>query len=150
MLLYKKIDICRVSVFRPGPLQWICREWVQKLGSDETTTCFGGEKYTESEGERLREKGPLVRGRELPTPLASQEPFSFLWASFFLAVPPCFGWSLLLYIPLFRLSSSCTCQSSMLILECTSHRPLFLVLCEPLWPPSHCSGVTSTSKGSGC
>ena len=34
--------------------------------------------------QRPREKGPLARGRELPTPLASQEPLSFLWASFFL------------------------------------------------------------------
>ena len=48
---------CKISVFRPGPLQWICREWVQKLGSDEATTCFGGEKCTApdeptSQGER--------------------------------------------------------------------------------------------------
>ena len=35
---------CRDSVFGPGPLQWICREWVQKLGSDEATTCFWGWK----------------------------------------------------------------------------------------------------------
>ena len=35
-----------------------------------------------------KEKGPLARGRESPTPLASQEPLSFFWASFFfLAVP---------------------------------------------------------------
>ena len=30
--------------------------------------------------QRPREKGPLARGRELLTPLASQEPHSFLWA----------------------------------------------------------------------
>ena len=28
---------CRVTVFGPSPLQWICREWVQKLGSDKAT-----------------------------------------------------------------------------------------------------------------
>ena len=42
--------MCRVAVFGPGPLQWICREWIQKLGSDKATTCFGGEKHTESGG----------------------------------------------------------------------------------------------------
>ena len=41
--------ICRVSVFEPGPLQWICREWVQKLGFYKATACFGDEKYTESD-----------------------------------------------------------------------------------------------------
>ena len=44
------IYICRVTVFGPSPLQWICREWVQKLGSDKATACFGGEKHTESGG----------------------------------------------------------------------------------------------------
>ena len=113
-----------------------------------------GVKNTQNRAaQRSREKGPLARGRESPTPLAPQEPLSFLWASlFFLAVPPppCFGWSLLLYIPLFRSSSSYTCQSSMPILKCTSHWPLFLALCGLLWLPSHCPGVTSTSMGSGC
>ena len=52
---------CRVSVFRPGPLQWICREWVQKLGSDEAMACFGGEKYTES-------NGPTSQGERTPRP----------------------------------------------------------------------------------
>ena len=41
---------CRVSVFRSGLLQWICREWVQKLGSDGATACFGGEKCSEPDG----------------------------------------------------------------------------------------------------
>ena len=94
--------------------------------------------------QRPREKGSLAWGRESPSPLASQESLSFSLAS-----PP-LGWSLLLYIPLFRSSSSYICQSSMPILECTSHRPLFLALCELLWPPTHCPGVTFTSMGSGC
>ena len=75
----------------------------------------------------------------------SLSPFSRPSSSFFL-----FGWSLLLYIPFFRSSSSYTYQSSMPILECTSHRPLLLTLCELLWPPSHCPGVSSTSMGSRC
>ena len=54
-------ETCRVSVFRPGPLQWICREWVQKLGSDGATACFGGEKYTESDG-------PTSHGERTPRP----------------------------------------------------------------------------------
>ena len=99
-----------------------------------------------------REKKPLTRGREPPTPLTPQEPLSFFWASFLLlAVPPfSFVRSLLLYILLLRPSSTYTCQSSMLILECTSYRPLFLALCELLWPPLHCLGVTSTSIRSRC
>ena len=45
---YIYIYICRVAIFGLGPmdgwdpgpadpLQWICREWVQGLGFDETT-----------------------------------------------------------------------------------------------------------------
>ena len=109
-----------------------------------------GVKNTQNRAaQRPREKGPLARGREPPTPLAPQEPLSFFWASFLLlAVPPfSFVRSLLLYILLLRSSSTYT---SMPILECTSHQPLFLVLCELLWPPSPCPGVTSTLMGSGC
>ena len=36
--------------------------------------------------QRPREKGPLAREWELPTPLASQEPLYFLWAFFFFPV----------------------------------------------------------------
>ena len=58
----KTIYICRVSVFRPDPLQWICREWVQKLSSDGATACFGGEKYTESDGSTTQgERTPRPR-----------------------------------------------------------------------------------------
>ena len=53
-----------------------------------------GVKNTQNRAaQRPREKGPLARGRESPTPLAPQEPLSFLWASlFFLAVPPPLLW----------------------------------------------------------
>ena len=73
--------------------------------------------------------------------LITQDPPSYFWAS------PSFGWSLLLFIPLFRSSSSYTCQSFMPILKCTSPQPFFLALCELLWPPSPYPEVTSTSKG---
>ena len=63
---------------------------------------------------------------------------------------PSFRRSLLLYILLLHSSSSYTCQSSVLILKCTSYRLLFLALCELLWLSSHCPRVTSTSMGSGC
>ena len=49
--------LCRVAVFRLGPLQWICRELVQKLGSDEATARFGGEKHTESGGPTSQGEG---------------------------------------------------------------------------------------------
>ena len=76
-----------------------------------------------------------------------QPPFDHAGASLLFFPHPLFGWSLLLFIPLFRSSSSYTCQSSMPLLKCTSPQPSFLALCELLWPPSPCPGVTSTSKG---
>ena len=43
-----------------------------------------GVKNTQNRmAQHSKKKGPLARGRELPTPLASQEPLSFLWAFFF-------------------------------------------------------------------
>ena len=82
-----------------------------------------------------------------------QPPLDHAGASLlFLGLPPpfsrpLFGWSLLLFIPLFRSSSSYTCQPSMPILKCMSPQPFFLTLCELLWPPSPYLGVTFTSKG---
>ena len=52
--------VCRVTVFGPSPLQWICREWGQKLGCDETIACFGDERHTES-------SSPIVPGRRDPS-----------------------------------------------------------------------------------
>ena len=92
-----------------------------------------------------REKGRLARGRECTNPSRSRRillPVSGPHSPLLL-----FGWSLLLFIPLFHSSSSYTCQSSIPILKCTSYQPFFLALCELLWPPSPCLGVTSTSKG---
>ena len=111
-----------------------------------------GVKNTQNRvAQRPREKGPLTWGRESPAPLGHTGA-SFLSLGLLLLLlshPPCFGWSLLLYIPLFCSSSAYTCQSSMPIFKCTSHRPFFLALCELLWPPSPYPGVTSISMGSG-
>ena len=38
--------------------------------------------------QRPKEKGPLARGRELPTPLSSQEPPFLLWAFLLFLLPP--------------------------------------------------------------
>ena len=88
-------------------------------------------------------RDPLLEDGNTPIPL------DHAGASLLSLGLPLFGWSLLLFIPLFRSSSSYTCQSSMPILKCTSPQPFFLVLCKLLWPPSPCPGVTSTSKGVG-
>ena len=139
-------------VFGPSPLQWICREWVQKLGSDKATTYFGDEKYTESGGPTSQGEGTPRSRTGIPDPSRSHKsllPFSGPPSSSWPSSLPLFGWSLLLYIPIFRSSSFYTYQSSMSILKCMSHWLFFLALCELLWPPSPCPGVTSTSMGSG-
>ena len=144
---------CRVTIFRPSPLQWICREWVQKLGSNKTMACFGGEKHTESGGPTSHGEGTPRLRTGIPHPSQSYRSllsFSGPLPSSWPPPPFLFGWSLLLYILLFRSSPSYTCQSSMPILKCTSHQPFFLALYELLWPPSPCPGITSTSMGSGC
>ena len=111
------------------------------------TACFGDERHTKS-------SGPIVPGRRdpsfengnAPTPSRSRRSLLLVSGPPSSFCAPYFGWSLLLFIPLFRSSSSYTCQSSMPILKCTSPQPFFLTLCELLWPPSPCPGVTSTSK----
>ena len=111
------------------------------MGFDEATACFRDERHTESGGPTSKGEGtPRLRtGIRQPLSITQEPPFC-LWASIF-------GWSLLLFIPLFRSSSSYTCQSSMSILKCMSPQPFFLVFCKLLWPSSPCPGVTSTSKG---
>ena len=126
-----------------------------KVGFDKATACFGGKKHTESGGPTSQGGGTPHSRTGIPNPSRSHRsllPFSRPLTSSWPPPPPhpFFRWSLLLYIPLFRSSSSYTCQSSMPILRCTSHRPFFLALCELLWPPSSCPGVTSTSMRSGC
>ena len=99
------------------------------------------------------------RGGVKVYPRASSEDGFFFFSSdssrlelsgvFRTTIPP-IVWPLLLFISLFRSSSSYTCQSSMPILKCTSPQPFFLAFCEQLWPPSRCLEVTSTSMGSEC
>ena len=68
---------CRVTVFGPSPLQWICREWGQKLGSDEATTCFGEERHTESGSPTSQVEGtPRSRTAMRQSLSITQEPLS--------------------------------------------------------------------------
>ena len=122
-----------------GAKSWAAMRWQLVLGMKGTQNRAG----QSSQGE-----GPFARGRECTNPLSiTQKPSSCFWASLLFFPRPLFGWSLLLFIHLFRSSSSYTCQSSIPLLKCTSPQPSFLALCELLWPPSPCPGVTSTSKG---
>ena len=108
-----------------------------------------GEKRTGSNGPRSQGEGTPRPRTKIPN--SSRIPrASLFFLGLLLPPPPHFVRSLLLYILLLHPSFSYTCQSSMSILECTSHRSLFLTLCELLWLPSHCPGVTSTSIGLGC
>ena len=89
-------------VFGPNLLQWICREWVQKLGSDEATACFGDEKHTESGGPTSQGEGtPCSRTGMRQPLLVTQEPPSCFWASLsFLVVPLLSEISVVIYPPL--------------------------------------------------
>ena len=135
------IYICRVSVFGPNPLQWICREWVQKLGSKKATACFGDEKYTESDD-------PTSQGERAPRPKTGtpNSPCipgaSLLFLGLLVSPPPLrFEWSLLLYTHFFRSSSSYTCQSSVPILEC-------IPIGHSFWRSGSCCGPHRTVQGS--
>ena len=98
------------------------------------------------------------RGVKFYPRASSEDEFFFFssdtsWLEFsgvFQTAIPLFVRSLLLFIFLFRSSSSYPCQSSMLIFKCTSPQPFFLAFCERLWPPSRCPRVTSTSTESEC
>ena len=84
-----------------NPLQRICKEWVQKLGSDGATACVeigddqAGAK-NRTDGPTPQGKGLLIREYEFPPSLPSQEP------------PSC-GRSLILYIPSFGSFFPYTC-----------------------------------------
>ena len=89
-------------VFGPNLLQWICREWVQKLDSDEAIACFGDAKHTESGGPTSQGEGtPCSRTGMRQPLLVTQEPPSCFWASLsFLAVPLFCEISVVIYPPL--------------------------------------------------
>ena len=94
----------------PGPtdpLQWICKEWVQRLGFDETTINaeVGDDrvrtKNTEVDGLTIRGNELFVRGCEFPSGLIYQEHEGGICAPSLLGSwnpPPYWGRSLTLYI----------------------------------------------------
>ena len=87
------IKYCRVAVFEPGPFQWICRKWVQKLGSDRAMACFGGKKHTESDSPTSQGEG-TPRSRMGISNSSRTPGASFLS----LGLPPLFGRPLLLWV----------------------------------------------------
>ena len=90
---------CRLTVFGLSPLQWICREWVQKLGSDEATTCFGDEKHTKSGSPTSQGKGTPCSRTGMRQPLSvTQEPPPCFWASLSFLAVLCSLWDLCCYI----------------------------------------------------
>ena len=93
---------------------------------------WGGKTYRIGRPRGLREKVPLARGLGSPTPLASLP--SLCEISIVIYPTPPFIFSLHL---------------SVIHVYIWVHVPsaTFLALCELLWLPSHCPGVTSTSTG---
>ena len=76
-----------------GPIQWICKEPVQELGFDETTTCVEsgdgqvGIKNTRMDGLLVWGNELLARWYELPSSLIHQRHKGGTWVSF---IPPPF------------------------------------------------------------
>ena len=68
-------------IFGLSPLQWICREWGQKLGSNEATACFGDERHTELGGLTSQGEGTPRRGWECANPSQSRSSPPCFWAS---------------------------------------------------------------------
>ena len=81
----------RWDLGQANPLQWICREWVQELGFDETTIDVeGGDdwvgiKNTGMDGLPVRGNELLARWYELPFGLIHQRHEGGTWVSF---IPP--------------------------------------------------------------
>ena len=83
-LLFSFLSFYRVAVFGPGPLQWICGEWVQMLDSDEMTACFGGEKHKGLDGPASQGEGfPRLRtGISIPSRIPRVPLFFLSFPSF--------------------------------------------------------------------
>ena len=130
---------CRVTVFGPSPLQLICREWDQKLGSDEATDCVRDERHTESGSPTSQGEGtPCSRTGICQSLSITQESPFCLWASS-LGGLCCYLFLSSVHSPHTLVNHPC--------LSCTSPQSFFLALCGLLWPLLPCPGVTSTSKG---
>ena len=101
-----------------------------------------GVKNTQNRtAQRLKEKGRLARGRELPTPLTSQEPLSFLWAFCPPSFSPALG-DLCCYI----LLSSVHPPPTLISHSCpySSARPIG----HSFWHSVSCCGFHRTVQGS--
>ena len=126
---------CRVTVFRSSPLQWICREWGQKLGSDEATICFGDERHTESGGPTSQGEGTPRSRTRMRQPLSiTQEPPPCFWAS--TVIYPFLPFILLLHLSVIHAYPQVHVPS--------------IIFSGALWAvvtPSPCPRVTSTLKG---
>ena len=133
-----------LNFFRPNIIK-LCREWGQKLGSDETTACFRDERHTESGGPTSQGEGtPRSRTGIRQSLSITQEPPSCLWAS-----PSLCGLSCYLFLssihPIPTLVSH-PCLSS-------SARPLshsfwrYVSCCGPHRP---IQGSHPHQRGSGC
>ena len=109
-----------------------------------------GKNVQDRTTQRSQGKGNLRPRTRIPNSFRIPRASLLFLGPFLFSPPPFFVRSPLSYLLLLHSSSSYTCRSSMPILECTSHRPLFLALCELLWPLSRCLGVTSTSTGLEC
>ena len=59
---------CRVSVFGPDPLQWICREWIQRLGSDRVSAYLGIMEGDQVGVKNIELYGPMSLGERTPRP----------------------------------------------------------------------------------
>ena len=94
---------CRVAVFELSPLQWICRKWVQKLGSDKMTACFGGEKHTESGGPTSQGEGTVRLRTGISNPSRSHRSLLPSFGPPSLWVISIVIYSSLLFIPLLHL-----------------------------------------------
>ena len=133
---------CRVTVFGPSPLQWICREWIQKLGSDEATTCFGDEKHTKSGDPTSQGEGTPRPRTGMRQPLSvTQEPHSFLWASLFFLLPLLL-WDLCCYISFSFVHPPPTLVSH----PCPSSSPH--PISHSFWHSVSCCGPHHTVQGS--
>ena len=151
IIFLKCIKYCRVSAFGLGP----AADGIQAQRIHYNEFVESGSKKWALMGQRLVLKLGMIK-KELRTQNqtaqrpegkgSSSEDMNSHLVSLLKSTlqPPSFcGRSLMLYITSFGSSSSYTCQSPMPILECTSHRPLLLVLYELLWPRQHSPKVTS-------